>query len=363
MCGLYIHIPFCIRKCRYCDFVSYSGYDNFFDNYIDSVLNEAKKYTHIIFDTVFIGGGTPTILSDKQLFKLLSGINNILNIKENAEFSIESNPKTLTEDKLAVLSNNNVNRISIGVQSFLDNELSFLGRIHSKKDAVKTIELAKKYFYNINIDLMLNLPDQTSDIVLTSLKTAVSLCPSHISCYSLILEEGTELFSEYEKGTFSVPDEDSDRNIFYDVCYFLEKNGYNRYEISNFSKPGFECKHNLKYWNCDEYIGLGVAAHSYYKNCRSYNTSDFTLYLNGETVTDKIFLSDSDKMSEFMIMGLRKTNGISIKEFKNRFNKNIFSEFNIEKFLKCGLIIQDSNRLFLSNHGLDISNSILCEFV
>ena len=363
MLGLYVHIPFCIRKCRYCDFVSYSGCESLFDDYIDALLNEAKKYTHITFDTVFIGGGTPTILSKEQLYKLLSGIKNILNIKKNAEFSIEANPKTLTAEKLAVLSENGVNRISIGVQSFLDNELSFLGRVHSSDDAVKTIELTKHFFDNINIDIMLNLPNQTSDIVLTTLKKAVSLSPTHISCYSLILEEGTELFSEYEKGAFLVPDEDLDRNIFSDVCNFLKENGYNRYEISNFSKPGFECKHNLKYWDCDEYIGLGVAAHSFYEDYRFYNTSDLTSYLDGDTDDEKIFLSDSDKMSEFMIMGLRKTDGISVTDFKKRFNKNIFSEFNIDKFLSCGLLIHDSDRLFLSDHGLDVSNSILCEFV
>lgn len=363
MYGLYIHIPFCIKKCNYCDFISYCNCDELFDSYIDCLLKEAKQYKSITFDTVFIGGGTPTILNEAQLFKLLSGISDILSVKSDAEFSIEANPKTLTPEKLKVLKENGVNRISIGVQSFLDDELAFLGRIHSSDDAVNTIELAKKYFDNVNIDIMLNLPNQTLEIALKTLKQATALSPSHISCYSLILEEGTKLYTDYEKGLFSLPDEEQDRNNFSDVCNFLAECGYNRYEISNFSKPGFECKHNLKYWNCDEYVGLGVAAHSYLDNSRFYNTSDISSYLSGDILDEKIMLSSFDKMSEFMIMGLRKTNGISISDFKNRFNKDVFSEFNINKFLNSGLLIKNSDRLFLSARGLDISNSILCEFV
>lgn len=363
MYGLYIHIPFCIKKCKYCDFVSYTDCNRLFDSYIDCVLTEARAYSQLSFDTVFIGGGTPTILSADQLSRLLCGLKNTLHIKKDAEFSIEANPKTLTHEKLSVLSENGINRLSIGVQSFSDTELSFLGRIHSASDAKATIDLAKSFFDNINIDLMLNLPYQSAANALTTLKEAVLLEPSHISCYSLIIEENTELFSEYQKGSFLLPDEDTDRRTFEAVCRYLAANGYARYEISNFSKPGFECRHNLKYWNCNEYIGLGAAAHSYLNDCRFYNTPDIYSYLSGNTIEEKIDLSASDKMSEFMIMGLRKTAGIDIYDFSARFNKNIFEVFNLDKFLNCGLLLSENGRLYLSEHGLDVSNSILCEFV
>ncbi len=363
MYGLYIHIPFCIKKCRYCDFISFTDKCAFYDEYIDALLVEAKEYKDLLFDTVFIGGGTPTVLSSKQLKKLLSGIKSTLNIKDTAEFSMEANPKTLTEEKLITLSRNGVNRISIGVQSFSGTELSFLGRIHTSQDAIKTIELVKKYFDNFNIDLMFALPDQKKEDVLSSLNTALSLSPTHISCYSLILEEGTPLFEEYEKGKLTPLDEDTDRNNFEAICKALNENGYNRYEISNFSKNGYECKHNLKYWDCEQYIGLGVSAHSYYNNKRFYNTSDFNSYINGSFHDEFITLLEKDKMSEFMIMGLRKTDGISLLEFEKRFSKNPYNIYDIEKFEKLGLIINDGKNLRLSRRGLDISNSVLCEFV
>lgn len=363
MFGLYIHIPFCIKKCRYCDFISFSDKDSFFDEYINALLLEAGKYKGLSFDTIFIGGGTPTVLSVTQLERLLSGIRNLLNVHDDAEFSIEANPKTLTEEKLIALSKNGINRISIGVQSFKDSELSFLGRIHTSFDAIKTIELSRKYFDNFNLDLMFALPKQTKKDVLFSLKTAVSLRPAHISCYSLILEEGTPLFDEYKNGNLILQDEDTDRNNFDEICKYLKENGYNRYEISNFSRKGFKCKHNLKYWNCNEYIGLGVSAHSYYMGQRFYNTSDFKTYLDGNFNHEFITLSKKDKMSEFMIMGLRKTDGIEISEFEKRFNKNPLDIYNIEKFQKLGLIINDGKNIFLSGRGLDVSNSILCEFV
>ena len=221
MSGLYIHIPFCVKKCRYCDFISYPNRESLFDSYIDAVLNEAKKYEKLTFDSVFIGGGTPTVLSAAQLLKLLSGIKAILNIKEGAEFSVEANPKTLTREKLCVLSENGVNRISIGVQSFSDAELEFLGRIHSSEDAKKTILLAKEYFDNVNIDLMFALPNQKKEDVLNSVNTAISLKPTHISCYSLIIEEGTPFYDMYDE--LDVPDEDTDREMYHFTCDFLKK--------------------------------------------------------------------------------------------------------------------------------------------
>ena len=363
MYGLYIHIPFCIKKCRYCDFTSFSGCESIFDNYIETLLKEARQYSNLLFDTVFIGGGTPTILPPHQLKKLISGIKEILQIKEDAEISIEANPKTLNDEKLSLLKEQNINRLSIGVQSFSDSELEFLGRVHCADDAYHTVELAKKYFDNLNIDLMFALPGQSEESVLNSVKTALSLKPSHLSCYSLILEEGTDLYSEYEKGILVPQDEDTDRNNFDKICKTLKQSGYTRYEISNFAIPGYECRHNLKYWNCDEYIGLGVAAHSYFNGKRFYNTDKLEEYLNGHIKDDEIELSLDDKISEFMIMGLRKTNGINIEEFNKRFKCFPYDKFNIKKFETNGLIINDGKNIYLSEHGLDVSNSILCEFV
>ena len=364
--GLYIHIPFCARKCKYCDFVSYTDKADFFDVYVEKLLDEANEYKYTKVDTVFIGGGTPSVLSAKQLKILLDGINSVFCLSENCEFTIEANPKTLDEEKLTVLKQSRVNRLSIGIQSFNDEELKAIGRIHNAKTAYNTVELIKENgFDNFNLDLMLNLPNQTNESLLKTLETAISLNPSHISCYSLILEKNTPLFEEYENGKFQMTSDDYDRELYTLAKNILSQNGFEQYEISNFAKKGFKSRHNLKYWNCDEYIGLGVAAHSYLNGIRFYNTSELQEYLNGFYHKEETVLSNKDKISEYIIMRLRLTDGISSSEFKKRFNVDFYESYKslIDKFINTGFMKYESSSYKLTDKGFDVSNSIMCEFI
>lgn len=365
--GLYIHIPFCKRKCRYCDFVSFSDKENMIELYITKLTEEMEEYKDTEFDTVFIGGGTPSMLKAKQTECLLNAVREKFKIDKEAEFSVEVNPGTLNDDKIKALKLGGVNRISVGIQSFNNKELYALGRIHNGETAVKTVEkLHSEGFKNINIDLMTSIPYQTKNSIKETIDTAMSLPVTHISAYSLILEEGTPIFNDYKNGLFVMPDEDDDRDMYDVLKLELNNKGYLRYEISNFAQKGYECRHNIKYWNCDEYIGLGLAAHSYIDGKRFYNTSDLNKYLSGEfRDTDIIYLSDDDKMSEFMMMGLRKINGISKTEFFKRFNIEISEIYKeqLSKFINLKLMKESDDRYFLTDKGMDISNSIMCEFI
>lgn len=367
MRGLYIHIPFCVRKCAYCDFVSFGGHENYIDAYLDALLEEAKGHGDTKIDTVFIGGGTPSVLNARQLDRLFNIIHSNFNLDSGTEFSMEVNPATASANKIQAMLRGGVNRVSIGVQSFNDCELKAIGRIHTAEEAKDTIlAFHNAGFNNINIDLMLSLPLQTPASMLNTLREAVSLPIRHISAYSLILEEGTPLYNAYRHGEFTPADEDVDRDMFETARAFLEDNGFLRYEISNFAKQGYECRHNIKYWQCDEYIGLGLAAHSYLNKKRFYNTSDLKQYLNGNFHSDEvILLSPADIMSEFMIMGLRMTKGVSKKEFKLRFTKDIEAVYGnvLEKFINLGCIRKTAYGYSLTSRGMDVSNSILCEFI
>ncbi len=364
--GLYIHIPFCIKKCRYCDFPSYSGLDKIFDKYIDAVLVEAESYKGQRFDTVFIGGGTPTHLSATQISRLLGGLSNVFEFSKSCEFSCEANPGTVTEDKLRALRDGGVNRLSIGVQSFCDRELEIIGRIHDSKTALETIELSKKYFDNINIDIMTALPGQTRESLMQTLDIAISAGVSHISCYSLILEKGTELEKMVQTGQIELSDDDDDRKMYALLCHKLEDAGYEHYEISNFAKEGCRCRHNLKYWNTEEYIGLGAAAHSFLGNKRFANTISVNEYiLNPTEKSVETELTLEDKMGEYCMMSLRTADGISEKEFEKRFGKSFYEVYkNLpEKFIKIGLMKKNPHGYSLTPEGINVSNSIMCDFL
>ncbi len=367
MRGLYIHIPFCIKKCKYCDFTSYTDCNDLFGGYIAEMAHEMEKYRDEAIDTVFIGGGTPTILSPLQLTALLKNIRDIFKISPSAEVTIESNPKTLTEEKLSVLKKGGVNRISIGVQSFNNNELKMIGRVHNENDAEKAIRLSQDCgFSNINLDIMFSLPGQTKESFKYTLEKAVGLNPMHISCYSLILEENTPLYDEVISGKVKLCDEETDRELYEYACKFFSAHGFNQYEISNFARRGYECRHNLKYWNCDEYIGIGVAAHSYFKGERFFNTDSLKDYLSGRYrvgIAEKA--EGMDAVSEYIIMGLRKTAGIEKEKFKKRFGKEIGELYKkeIEKFKCAGLMEEDEISLRLTFEGINVSNAVLCEFV
>lgn len=366
MKGLYIHIPFCIKKCKYCDFNSFSACEKEKAAYLNALFSEMEKYRGEEVDTIFIGGGTPTSLVSEQLEQLFLNINKTFLLSEFCEITVEANPKTLDNEKLKVLKKYGVNRLSIGVQSFNDNELLALGRVHTGAEAEETILLAKKYFDNISIDLMCAIPNQTKESFSENLKKAFSLNPQHISCYSLILEEGTPLFEEYEKGTLILPDEDTEREIYDFACAQLEKHGYGQYEISNFAKPGYRSRHNIKYWQCEEYIGIGLSAHSYLNGIRFSNTDDFSSYIKGEFLSgESDALSKEDKMSEYMFMGLRMTEGVTKMSFRQRFNEDLEKVFGnpLLKFKNMGMIEEENDTIRLSKRAISVSNQILCEFI
>ncbi len=361
--GLYIHIPFCLQKCAYCDFVSFTCGNR--EEYINKLCRELKLWKGEKIDSIFIGGGTPTSLPSSLLEKLFSSVNSVFNILPGAEWTIEANPGTMTDEKLRIIKSFGANRISIGVQSFIDNELKLLGRIHTAKEAKNSLILARKYFSNINIDLMSAICEQTLSSFLFSLNTALSFEPEHLSCYSLILEENTPLYNENQKKPLPLPDEDEERDIYYCLCETMEKYGYLHYEISNFARTSFSCRHNLKYWRCEEYIGAGLAAHSYIDSKRIANTSNMSEYLAGSIQKESVLLSDKDKISEFIIMSLRLNEGVDTNEYSKRFKRDFYSDYRniIDKFLSLHLLRRTSSGFGLTKTGIDVSNSVMCEFV
>lgn len=365
MKGLYIHIPFCRQKCRYCDFVSFTGMENMTERYIEALKNEAEKYRGQPVDTIFLGGGTPTVLTAEQLTAVTKICFDYFDVQSNYEFTVEANPGTLDDSKITAMLAGGVNRISVGVQSFNDGELQKIGRIHNAETAYNTIcHLKKMGFNNINIDIMTALPSQTRESLAKTLKTAVSLPVTHISAYSLIIEDGTPLERDYSQGRLTLPDEDTDRLMYADTVEILKDNGFLRYEISNFARDGFKCRHNIKYWTGEKYIGLGAAAHSYDGEKRYFNTSDIDAYING-AVSEETALTKDDKISEFIITGLRMEDGISESTFLERFGVEIQDIYGRElsKFVNLGLLSYKNGRYALTSRGIDISNSILCEFV
>lgn len=364
MKGLYIHIPFCLKKCSYCDFVSFSNKESYHEAYIDKLIQELLKYKNYNVDTIFIGGGTPTILAPELIERLLFTVRK--HFPYSQEFSIEANPKTLDEQKLSILKKNGVNRLSIGIQSFNDNELKMLGRVHTALEGEQTILLAREYIPNFNMDIMTALPLQTMNTLMNTLNKAISLNPTHISCYSLIIEENTPFYDLCRDGKMNLPTDEQDREMYHNICAYLKENGYNQYEISNFAKTGYECRHNIKYWKCEEYIGVGIAAHSYLDGKRFYNVSSMEKYLNGiYSENEPDILTREDKIGEFMIMGLRMNEGISEDEFKIRFGEKIEDLYSkqLNKFIRLGLINYNNKRYMLTERGFDLSNSILCEFL
>lgn len=365
MTGIYIHIPFCVKKCAYCDFVSYPNMEEHIDAYITALTEEMKQYKDTKADTVFIGGGTPSLLNPNQTEKLTRAVFDNFKLCGNYEFTMEANPGTLDDDRIAAMLKGGINRVSVGVQSFNDTELKAIGRIHDARTAYGTVlKLHKAGFNNINIDLMTGLPGQTLESLKRTLDRAMSLPVTHISAYSLIIEDGTPLEKAYSTGRITLPGEDADREMYSYTFDFLASKGFNRYEISNFAKKSFECEHNIKYWTFKPYIGLGVAAHSFDGNTRSCNSSNIKDYMEGidREVTR---LSRQDRISEFIITGLRMDRGIDTGDFKRTFNEDIESLYGkeLKKFISLDLMKYENGFYSLTSKGVDISNSVLCEFV
>ncbi|AOY54803.1 radical SAM family heme chaperone HemW [Clostridium perfringens] len=372
--SLYIHIPFCAQKCLYCDFPSFARKDHLRKAYIEALNKEIislrEKHNNLEINTIFIGGGTPSVLESDELECLLKEVAK-LNMAKDIEYSMECNPGNLTEEKLEVMKKYGVNRISMGLQAKQDNLLKGLGRIHNYKTFKENFLLAKKVgFNNINVDLMFGLPNQRLNEWEETLREIISLEPAHISAYSLIIEEGTAFYNLYENDKLKLPTEEEERKMYHLAKKILEENGFNQYEISNYAKEGKECRHNLAYWNMDNWIGVGSASASYMDGKRIKNISSVEEYINsinekGEAIEEIINNSKNDNMEEFMFMGLRKINGIDENEFKNRFSMNINNVYGeiINKYIDEGLLIRESGRIFLSEKGIEISNIIMADFL
>lgn len=372
--SLYIHIPFCAQKCLYCDFPSFARKDHLRKAYIEALNKEIislrEKHNNLEINNIFIGGGTPSVLEADELECLLKEVAK-LNMAKDIEYSMECNPGNLTEEKLEVMKKYGVNRISMGLQAKQDNLLKGLGRIHNYKTFKENFLLAKKVgFNNINVDLMFGLPNQRLNEWEETLREIISLEPAHISAYSLIIEEGTAFYNLYENDKLKLPTEEEERKMYHLAKKILEENGFNQYEISNYAKEGKECRHNLAYWNMDNWIGVGSAAASYINGKRIKNISSVEGYINSinekrEAVEEIINNSKNDNMEEFMFMGLRKINGIDENEFKNRFSMNINDVYGeiLNKYIDEGLLIRKSGRIFLSEKGIEISNIIMADFL
>lgn len=378
--GLYIHIPFCKQKCYYCDFVSYAKNEKFFERYIEALFEEMNNFfdnNDVEIKTIYIGGGTPSIIDAKYIEKIMNFFKEKDLLKKTKEITIEVNPGTVDEEKIKCYKKAGINRLSIGLQSTDDNMLKKIGRIHCYKDFLNTYKFAKEAgFDNINVDIMIGLPKQKISDVKNTLEKIINLepePPKHISVYSLIVEENTPIEKMINEGTLELPNEENERNMYWYVKNFLELNGYNHYEISNFAKDGYESIHNSDCWKQKEYIGFGVAAHSFINDVRFGNTSNLDEYLRNcenkdfenNRIIDEVEKDLFSKEQEFMLVGLRMIDGVSIQEFKNKFGENPIFVFKSElsKLVEDGLLMVDFDRIKLTNRGLDLANLVWEEFV
>lgn len=379
--GIYIHIPFCAKKCYYCDFVSYPNMKEKQKEYVEALKKEIKSYDlqNYNITTIYIGGGTPSYIESKYIVEVLEYIKSKLNANEtkfeNMEITIEVNPGTVTKEKLLDYKKVGINRLSIGLQSTNDRLLKQIGRIHKYQDFLQTYNLARNVgFTNINIDLMLGLPNQSIKDLKESIEKVISLQPEHVSIYSLIVEEGTKLYKQIETGELQLPEEELERKMYWYTKSKLELAGYKHYEISNYAKPKRKSKHNSNCWEQKQYIGIGASAHSYLDNIRYCNVSNLKEYIsNMENVEadfeEKYIVNErqnlEDRKNEFMLLGLRKIDGVSIAMFKEKYVENpIFRYRNsLEKLVNEGLVLIDGDMIKLTNKGLDLANIVWEEFI
>jgi len=376
---LYVHIPFCEEKCRYCDFLSFRADEGEKKAYVNQLIEEIKaqgqNYSEYLVSSIFIGGCTPTTLSGIWILDIMNAIRENFIVETDAEVSIECNPGTLSKSKIIHIKKAGINRISFGLQSSIEEELKELGRIHTYKDFLQSYQLAREYgFTNINVDLMSGLPNQTIDSYKTTLKRVCALKPEHISAYSLIIEPDTPFFDKYgsEEGSMLLPDENIDREMYALTKNILREHGYERYEISNYAKPGRECRHNIGYWTGVSYLGLGVGASGYVMNRRFHVESDYRKYMSVKMQQDitplYCDLEELDikaNMEEFMFLGLRLTRGVSRHEFNERFGVDMFEVFDrqIKRNMMLKLMEYNSPYLRLTEKGLDLSNMVMSDFL
>ena len=369
--SLYIHIPFCKQKCFYCDFPSYASIDYLREDYVKALCKEIEeKAIDYKIKSIFIGGGTPSYLEIKEIAKLLKTISK-LDLEEGMEFTMECNPGALAEEKLKTMIEGGVNRISMGLQAVQNSLLKDIGRIHTFKEFTENFNLARKVgFKNINVDLMFGLPNQSFDEWKESLETIADLNPEHISAYSLIVEEGTAFYKLWERNKLILPTEEDERRMYSETKEILKAKGYHQYEISNYSKEGYECYHNKVYWESKNYLGVGSASTSFIDGKRIKNIENVKAYIDGIMEGKSIVLEENenskeDNIEEFVFMGLRMIEGISKEEFKRRFKSDIYEIYSkeIEKNIENGLLLEVGDRLKLTEKGIEFSNLVMSDFI
>lgn len=378
--GLYLHIPFCMKKCLYCDFLSFENTSLAMQrDYVSGLIQEIQQKgnetaTEYEVDSIFIGGGTPSLINEALIVDIMSAIKANFNVSASAEITIESNPKTLSISKLEAYLGAGINRLSMGVQSLDDRCLKLLGRIHSGEDFVENFQMARSAgFKNINMDLMFAIPGQNMEAWQETLDRAIDLAPEHISFYSLQIEEETPFFQLFKKGQLNQATDEVDRKMYHLAIKRLKAAGYSHYEISNMAKVGYECRHNLKYWSFEEYLGLGLGAHSFMKGSRFSNTKNLEIYIEklntGESPEEWTHSNtQKDNVSEYIFTGLRKIKGLDLQEFNQIFGMTVQEVYreewpNINQFICDKYLFMDENKLKLTENGIDISNTILAEFV
>ena len=377
--GIYIHVPFCKSKCAYCDFNSsvcqsaerMTAYVDALVAHMESYRAAAQNYEP---NTVFIGGGTPTALPPEELFRVIKAVKHNFKLTKNAEFTIEANPATVSYDTLVKLRRMGVNRLSMGLQSAHENELQALSRIHTRKDFAQSFKMARDAkFDNINVDLMFGIPYQTTDSLLHTIRYLTRVQPDHISLYDLKIEPGTPFYKNYHEIAPYLPDDDTEADMYISAIEMLRNAGYYQYEISNFARPGHMCAHNLKYWNCDEYLGFGVSAHSYFNGSRFSFTADVDRYMQGVTVKDSRvritdecdILEERERMGEYIMLRFRLTAGLDVREFFHRFGlsfETLYAE-KCRKFIQNGFMTVKNGVYALTPSGMFISNYILSDLL
>lgn len=377
---LYVHIPFCVRKCEYCDFLSAPAGADTQQEYVRNLLLEIEQKgvhcTDYEVITIFFGGGTPSILKAGWIADILDAIHRNFKVRKDAEITIECNPGTLTFEKLSIYKSAGINRISVGLQSASDAELRELGRIHTYEDFLKSYDLIrKKGFSNINIDLMAALPGQTLKSYEQTLRRVLALKPEHISAYSLIIEKGTPFYEKYEADELlrekgekpqMLPSEETERLMYERTKELLLAHGYERYEISNYARRGYACRHNIGYWRRENYLGFGLGSASLLENERFHNTTDLTDYLGGDYLAyEQEKLDKKSQMEEFMFLGLRMTDGISTECFRQTFGLTVELVYGpvLEQQIADQLLRKEDGRIFLTERGLDVSNYVMAQFL
>ncbi len=355
--SLYVHIPFCIKKCAYCDFASFAGREGDWARYLCALEDEfhgaARRYGRLPLHTIYIGGGTPSILPPDAIMHILAMSRALFQVQEDCEITLEANPGTLTYQKLRDYTSSGVNRLSMGMQAKSPGLLQTIGRIHTQDDVVQSVEWARQAgFKNLSLDLIYALPGQTMADWVETLKAAMALCPEHLSCYSLILEEGTPLERAVSAGELTVPDEDTVLTMQHAAARMLARRGYERYEISNYAKPGYQSRHNTVYWTRGDYLGLGLAAHSLMKGARFGNTEDLNQYLAGTRETSREIITPEAAREEAIMLGTRMAQGIDLNLVACR-------EEAIGRLKALRLIEVEKDRLRLSEKGMDVQNAVV----